>query len=300
MNYVRHLNAFVKHSQLYPDWDPFLMSLYYVLFHVWNYKQFKAVFTVSREVLMRASRIGSKTKYYTCLKQLHQAGMIIYYPADKLKKMATISMVELFEPAVKATAPYPKEENHVASMVENDAGSVPDPGQVCPINGTGCVPDMGQVCPTNGTGCVPDMVLPGGKNATHSVPDIGHSLKEEKLIKDLKSVCVNRRPPMDNNNFSFFSSPGTACLPPGSLQEVKDYFLQQGYPLLEATNFFDYYAVTGWKTRSGGAPVVNWQCAARRWMVTAASQQRIAINTLKHGADQHLHTTRNKDYSKPL
>lgn len=298
MNYVRHLNAFVKHTKLHPDWDPFHLSLYYVLFHVWNYKQFKPVFTVSREILMRASRIGSKTKYYKCLKQLHQAGMIIYYPADRLKQLATIRMIELFEPKVKATTSFCQEAVHAAPVAVSSVAGVPDPGQECPINGTGRVPDIGQGCTISDTGGVPDMGQPGSINATHSVPDIGHSLKG-KLIKDLKSVCVNRHTPMGNNNFSFFSSSGTTCLPPDSMEEVSDYFLQQGYPLLEAVNFFDYYAITGWKTR-GGTPVINWQCAARRWMLTAACQQRIAINTLKHGADQHLHTTRNKDYSQPL
>lgn len=278
MNYVRHLNAFVKHSQLHPEWDCFHLSMYYVLFHVWNYKQFKPLFRVSREMLMRASRIKSKTKYYECLKQLHLAGIIRYYPADKLKQLATIGMIELFEPAAQTAIPLSKP----AAVIDRVEG-VPFIGQGCPTNRTGSVPDIGQGCSIN---------------ATPSVPYIGHSLKG-KTIKDFKSVCVNGHPPTGNNHFSFFSSPATACMPPGSVQEVKDYFLQQGYPLLEATNFFDYYAITGWKTRSGAA-VVNWQSAARRWMLTAASQQRIAINTLKHGADQHLHTTRDKDYSKPL
>ncbi|MET7000157.1 hypothetical protein [Chitinophaga defluvii] len=286
MNYVRHLNAFVKHAHLHPEWDCFHLSMYYVLFHVWNYKKFKPLFKVSREVLMRASRVKSVKKYYQCLKGLHRAGMIVYYPSCSMKQLATIGMVELFEPKSNVPALFGKPDEVVYIAPVGSTNTTDEVAYIPPVGSTNTTDEVAYIPPI------------GSINTTDKVVQIPHSLKG-KTIKDLKSVCVNGHPPTGNNHFSFFSSPATACMPPGSVQEVKDYFLQQGYPLLEATNFFDYYAITGWKTRSGAA-VVNWQSAARRWMLTGASQQRIAINTLKHGADQHLHTTRDKDYSKPL
>jgi len=311
MNYIRHLNAFDEHTGLHPEWDSYHISMYYALFHIWNRKKFRPLLKVGRAALMQASRIGSMKKYYQCLKELHRSGMIIYYPAKGVKQLATISMIELFAPKEKTTNSFCKSDDDVALEVAetgaldegdgciiNNTDSVSHIAQACTVYNTDGILHIAQGCAINNTDSVSSVTQPDGINATGSVPHIAHSLKE-KTINDLKRERVNGHSPMGNNNFSFFSSPDTACFPPGSLQEVKDFFLQQGYPLLEATNFFDYYAVTGWKTR-GGAPVVNWQCAARRWMHTATSQQRIAINTFKHAKDQHLHTSDDKDYSEPL
>ncbi len=81
MNYIQHLSAF--YSRLYNDrlFTPHHISLYMAIFQAWNAAHFENPFHVSREELMRLSKIGSVNTYYRCLKDLHKWNLIEYQPS---------------------------------------------------------------------------------------------------------------------------------------------------------------------------------------------------------------------------
>lgn len=57
------------------------MSLYMALFQFWNLNRFQNPFTIIREDIMKASKIGSKTTYTKCLKDLNAWQYIKYDPS---------------------------------------------------------------------------------------------------------------------------------------------------------------------------------------------------------------------------
>lgn len=50
-----------------------------------------------------------------------------------------------------------------------------------------------------------------------------------------------------------------------SLEEVKDYFFAQDFPLEEGEVFYFYYQGMGWRSESG-SPLRDWKQAASRWL----------------------------------
>ncbi|TYA89186.1 hypothetical protein FUA24_03350 [Seonamhaeicola marinus] len=92
INYIKHLNAvfeqFSKDSRL----NPTHISLYVALFQLWNYNFFREEFYISREDVMEFSKIGSKSTYHRCIKELSHWSYIIYMPSHNPYKGSRIKM----------------------------------------------------------------------------------------------------------------------------------------------------------------------------------------------------------------
>lgn len=93
INYIKHLNAvfalFQKDSRL----NPTHISLYLAFFQIWNYNRFRESFHVNREDVMRLSKIGSKSTYHRCTKELHRYKYLIYEPSHNPFKGSVIKML---------------------------------------------------------------------------------------------------------------------------------------------------------------------------------------------------------------
>ena len=81
INYIKHLNAvflqFSKDGRL----NPTHISLYVALFQLWNNYHFPVNFHINREEVMQFSKIGSKTTYHRCIKDLHHWKYLLYEPS---------------------------------------------------------------------------------------------------------------------------------------------------------------------------------------------------------------------------
>ena len=92
INYIKHLNGvfiqFSKDSRL----NPTHISLYGALFQLWNNNRFPDEFYINREEVMRFSKIGSKSTYHRCIKELSHWKYIIYYPSHNPFKGSKIKM----------------------------------------------------------------------------------------------------------------------------------------------------------------------------------------------------------------
>ncbi|TYA55735.1 hypothetical protein FVF61_07185 [Formosa maritima] len=93
MNYIRHLNSifllFTKDSRL----NPTHVSLYMAFFQLWNHNRFPKQFYVNREEVMKLSKIGSKSTYHRCLKELDHYKYLIYFPSHNPFKGSQIKML---------------------------------------------------------------------------------------------------------------------------------------------------------------------------------------------------------------
>ncbi len=92
INYIKHLNAvfmlFSKDKRL----NPTHISLYVGLFQLWNTNFFKDEFYINREEAMSYSKIGSKTTYHRCIKELHHWKYLLYEPSHNPFKGSRIKM----------------------------------------------------------------------------------------------------------------------------------------------------------------------------------------------------------------
>ncbi|MCB0461135.1 MAG: hypothetical protein KDC81_00380 [Flavobacteriaceae bacterium] len=92
VNYIKHLNAvfnqFSKDNRL----NPTHISLYIALFQLWNLNRFLEEFFINRDEVMQLSKIGSKSTYHRCIKELNYWKYIVYFPSHNPYRGSKIKM----------------------------------------------------------------------------------------------------------------------------------------------------------------------------------------------------------------
>lgn len=94
INYIKHLNGvlelFLKDGRL----NPTHISLYMGLFQLWNNQFFREEFHIDRGEVMLCSKIGSKSTYHRCIKELSHWGYILYIPSHNPFKGSRVRMFD--------------------------------------------------------------------------------------------------------------------------------------------------------------------------------------------------------------
>lgn len=92
INYIKHLNGvfvqFSKDSRL----NPTHISLYVALFQIWNDYHFTESFYINRSEVMELSKVGSKTTYHRCIKELSHWKYLLYTPSHNPFRGSRIKM----------------------------------------------------------------------------------------------------------------------------------------------------------------------------------------------------------------
>lgn len=81
MKYIKHLTGFYEKVAQDSTLNPTHVSLYLALFQFWNFNRFRNPISISRDEVMRISKIYSRATYHKCLKNLHSLGYIDYQPS---------------------------------------------------------------------------------------------------------------------------------------------------------------------------------------------------------------------------
>lgn len=71
------------------------ISLYLVLFYLWNKYRFPLYLYEYRNVLKQYSKIGSYSTYYKCLRELSEWRYIVYFPGNEIGKKTKIQIIIL-------------------------------------------------------------------------------------------------------------------------------------------------------------------------------------------------------------
>lgn len=253
MNYIRHLNAFFSFVRSDERLACSHVSLYLALFQYWNFNRFQNPFPIYRENIMQLSKIGSKNTYHKCVKELHQAGYIIYKPPATKFQAVKISMIRL---DIK--------EEELKSYKQLDLFAS------LPLKGG----DLeGGFSTEIDTDSVPNLTGTSTEIDTVSVSKVGHSLKH----KHFKNESKTRSQKIFSKNKKIGGAINAMGGVPKSvhsieqvvivnLGEVEKFFAEQNYPADEARKFFNHYTAIGWKIK-GITPIKDWQAAAHKWMM---------------------------------
>jgi len=81
MNYIKHLSGVFEIIDSDTRLTPFHISLYMALFRCWNLNFFHNPISISRDEMMKMSKIGSVNTYVKCLKELNNWNYIRYEPS---------------------------------------------------------------------------------------------------------------------------------------------------------------------------------------------------------------------------
>lgn len=265
MNYILQLSGFFQKVAADNRLNPTHVSLYMAIFQFWNSERFQNPVSISRQELMRISKISAKATYHKCIKDLHTYGYIQYLPSfnpfkgslvylfdmqSSAKLVSTYDHTNIETSIEQALAPYINKENILNLNIENE-----------------------ETQPKN------DIVLKVSKNRVKVVEINGEKVEPKNKASKSKSEV-------------FFMPPDIVA--------VRNYFVAQNSVEIEAEKFYNYFQSNGWKV-GGKAPMKDWQAAASNWILNIPQfKPQLQTNNQKQPTPGILNVMTGKNYSEPL
>ena len=298
MNYIKHLTGFFEKVAIDKSLNPTHVSLYIALFQFWNCNRFKNPISISRDEVMRISKISSKATYHKCLKNLHSLGYINYEPSYNPFKGSHVYLFN-FSDDLK---PIQKNERKPKNEPLNKPVSEQALNKSCTRDETSSeqalVPSINYINNTNNLNIENvSNVNEQAKNFQEIInssdkivipSEVEGTQKEKSSAKKEKDESCHTEPVEVQNKQK--SNP--------VIHEIKSYFQENNFPELEAQKFFNYFSSNGWLV-GGKTPMVDWQAAAQNWILNSINFKDNTTNSSPNRA-KHLNTGTDKDYSEPL
>ena len=297
MNYIKHLTGFFEKVSADYDLNPTHISLYMAIFQLWNQNRFQNPISISRDELMRISKIASTATYHKCMKDLTDREYVIYKPSFNPFKGSILEVCKLDF----YTKPVPKKElKKRATKSKNDQVIEQVNEQVTKqaLNkhqtSSKHVPYINNINNTNIINLDKQEISKNENklNFTNSIfdevqeTDLKVELKEEKKLREKKKkVEIEKTKP--------------------TLEETQIYFLEKNFPEVEAQRFFNYFESNGWLV-GGRTKMKDWKAAARNWMLNARkfeNKTNASVQTEPKTINlnpKHLHVTNQKNYGEAL
>jgi len=268
MNYIRHLTGFFERVAKDRLLNPSHIALYIAIFQFWNLNRFRNPISISRDELMRISKISSKATYHKCLKLLHAHGYIRYEPSYNPYRGSHVflfNFAEALKPDNKKESTATPKINPANEQVVNKQRTSPEQ-----VDEQVLVPSINNINTTNNQNGSNEETSTQNSDEENSGLNVGAHEKEKKLREKKKEAFP-------------------------SLEEVEDFFQSEKFPNPEAHKFFNYYQSIGWLV-GGKTPMADWQAAARNWMLNVDRFQTHETTN----PNRHFDTRPGKDYSEPL
>lgn len=281
MNYIKHLTGFFEKVATDKSLNPTHVSLYIALFQFWNCNRFKNPISISRDEVMRISKISSKATYHKCLKNLHSLGYINYEPSYNPFKGSHVYLFN-FSDDLKS---QPKSERKLKNEPLIEPVSEQALNKSCTSDETSSeqalVPSINYINNTN------NLNIENVSNLNEQAKKIEES--ENDFVISTIGEITSQEKKLRQKKKGFIQP---------NLQEIKSYFQENSFPELEAQKFFNYFSSNGWLV-GGKTPMVDWQAAAQNWMLNSINFNH-NTDTNPTNRPKHLNTTTDKDYSEPL
>jgi hypothetical protein len=231
MNYIKHLTGFFDKLVQDDQINPTHISLYLALFQFWNLQRFKNPISISREEVMRLSKIASKATYHKCMKDLDNYHYLDYDPSYNPFRGSLITLHNL-----ELTHEQVQKSVRKRTKLQTNLELVPSQLQEQVVE---------QV----------------------NEPSINR-IKQNKTKETLSNVVSDG---LSKGDLLIANLPEKANLKssiPKSLDEVKKYFLEKESTFLEAEKFFNHFESNGWLV-GGKTKMKNWEAAARNWILNS-------------------------------
>jgi len=332
VNYIKLLASFFEKASIDDRLNPSHISMYVSIFQFWNINHFQNPISISRNQVMRISKIASNATYHKCIRELNEYGYLRYLPSFNPYKGSlvhlfnltpNIELSQLNEDVFSENQSFFSPENETSILIENEkdnikfqSGDSVDNLVIHTENQTGY---------TNSNPTKNDI---GSKQALApsinvlNVINVKYKHKREKEISQKnfsKKIIENVDNPKEKNcakKEKFFTpiidpSTLTSKIPPfgdsfeengemkiPKIEEVSAHFILKNYAPIEAEKFFSYFQSIGWMV-GGKIKMKDWKAASRNWILNSQT-----FNQPKHPIPfpkaNNLQVIKNKNYNEPL
>ena len=271
MNYIRHLTGFYDKIQQDERLNPTHISLYLALFQFWNLNHFRNPISISRNEMMRLSKISALGTYHKCIKQLQDFGYIEYLPSFNPYKGSLVNLHNF-------------ENSDVQNLNKKNVKKQTSDKRA-----------LNQHHIKNDTG-IEQALIPSKNNI--NILNNKHSITTQKNIDENNFVILNEATRSEESQKEKLREPPGSKIPP----EFQLYFEEKDSTKLEAEKFFNHYESNGWLV-GGKSKMKNWQAGARNWLLNSKKFNTIIASNAKQSQSSkpnHLNATTNKSYQEKL
>ncbi|MGO4819725.1 transcriptional regulator [Flavobacterium sp. W22_SRS_FP1] len=293
MNYIKHLTGFFEKVSTDFDLNPTHISLYMAIFQLWNLNRFQNPIGISRDELMRISKIASYATYHKCIWELDERNFVKYKPSYNPFKGSTLEVINLDF----YTKPIPKKEiKKLKTLQKNKQVNEQAIAQVDEQ-------DIEQVLNKH---CTSTELLPyiNYTNSLNMVNGQAQKNKEnkddflldnEQNIKKINPEPSSRAQSRGEKKLSEKKAAEPSDKIPPVWEVVLPFFQEKNNSEIEAQKFYNHFQSNGWLV-GGKSKMKDWKAAARNWMLNANKFQP------KSNLPQpnHLQISNNKNYAEPL
>jgi hypothetical protein len=256
------------------------------VFQLWNQNRFQNPIGISRDELMRISKISSTATFHKCIKELSTKGYVIYSPSFNPFKGSTLEVINLdyyTKPVKKKEVRKLKSLSKNEQVIEQVIEQVTKQDNEQALNkyqtSSKHVPYINN---TNNINIVNE------HNQKNEVEN-QKNLEIETLLDAVKNAKKKLR-----------EKKGTEQIPP-NWEIVMAFFKDKQIPLIEGEKFYNHFQSNGWLV-GGKSKMKDWKAAARNWIINAEKfTNKTRHPELVEGPKpNHLHTPNFKNYAEPL
>lgn len=224
MNYIKHLTGFYDKIQQDERLNPTHISLYLALFQFWNINHFQNPISISRNEIMRLSKIAAFGTYHKCIKELQLFGYIEYIPSFNPYKGSLVNLYN-FENSQVQNLNGKRNKKRITSKQEVNNHNIKNDT----ADRQALVPSINNTNISN--------------NKTIINPPESDSLFEQGFV--VPNEAQSNEECLSTNNYQ----PTTNFRLP-HISEIKMYFAEKDAPPEEADKFFNHYESNGWLVTS--------------------------------------------------
>ncbi|SHJ18129.1 hypothetical protein SAMN05444363_2905 [Flavobacterium terrae] len=295
MNYIKHLTAYFDRVVDDHSLNPTHISLYIALFQFWNLNRFQNPISITRDEVMRISKICSKATYHKCMRELHDKGYVIYEPSYNPFKGSMLQMVNLSH-ELKPIKRSDKTNSKSKQVIEQEVNKQQTSSETATEQAL--VSSINNINSTNNTNILNlaksknDLKKDEFKNQSGDInchPE--HACTEpSRSVEGPKKKLREKKGETTENTI------------PPQWQSVVQFFSECNVSEIEAQKYYNHFQSNGWLV-SGKSKMKNWKAAARNWMLNS---QKFNSKTNRHPElvegpkPNHLHTVIQKNYAEPL
>jgi len=266
------------------------------LFQSWNLNRFQNPISITRNEVMRISKIFSKATYHKCVNELHQKGYINYEPSHNPFKGSLIWVIELED----NTLPQTKKEQrssksrqpieHPIEQVVNkyQTSTLPTPRQAL-------VPSINNINNTNNLNSANGHSLEKKIETEKKEVHLNFNPKEKKCLHSTTPIKSKQKEVVKKK---FREKKESFEIIPPKLEDVKTYFSSLETDENEAERFFNHFQSNGWLV-GGKSKMKNWQASAKNWIMNLQSFTPIQV-VAATPVPGNLKTSNQKKYDEPL
>lgn len=308
MNYIKHLTGFFNKINNENTINPTHISLYLSLFQCWNVNRFKNPTGISREEIMKASKINSKATYHKCMKELEALGFMEYMPTYNPHSCSNVIMVNFsgelknrpkFEPLTSSknkpvqNLTHSKSEqiveqvNNVNSLKNNNLKSNKNTNKnIKPVQKTTRLKNEQHIEQVD-----EQVYIDNNKTYTNIINKDIYGNSEISNAKNSNTTPVENQ---EEKSCAKKEEANNIGITP-SIEMILEYFVFKESSETEANKFFNYYSSIGWLV-GGKTKMKDWKASARNWIMNQNKFQP------KSNIPQpnHLQTSNYKNYAEPL